>query len=310
MQFLITGGTGFIGRALVERLIREGHQVTVLTRRLEACRRLFGAEVRCLAWDGQTPSGWATEAEGCEVVVNLAGENIASGRWTARRKEQFRLSRVQAGQALMAAIQDWQHKPTVFFQASAVGYYGHRGEEILDETSAPGSGFLPELVQDWEQSTLGVEALGIRRVVMRIGIVLGKDGGMMARMLPPFRFFLGGPLGSGRQWLSWIHLTDLIEALLFLLGQHGAKGVFNFTAPEPVRMKQFCRTLGSLLHRPSFLHVPAPLLRLAFGDMAREALLVSQRVVPARLVQAGYPFRYPQLRMALAEVLDRQQPGA
>ena len=310
MRFLITGGTGFIGRALVQRLVQEGHQVSVLTRRPVACRDLFGESVRCLAWDGQSPKGWSEEAVGSEVVVNLAGENIASGRWTRRRKMRLRESRLQASQALVEAIQSWPHKPAVCFQASAVGFYGHRGEAVLDEQAEPGQGFLAELVQAWERSTEALETMGVRRIVMRTGVVLGKDGGMLARMLPPFRWFVGGPLGSGRQWLSWIHLTDHIEATLFLLRQENDSGVFNFTAPEPVQMNQFCRTLGSLLHRPSLMRVPAPLLKLVFGDLAREALLVSQRVVPARLVQAGYRFRYPQLRMALAEILDRLQPGS
>ncbi len=300
---IISGATGFIGRPLALSLAERGNDVAVLTRSREKAKALFGDRVIAAEWDGRTARGWLELAESATAIINLAGENIGAGRWTDKRKQRILESRRDAGKAIVDSLRRNAVRPKSLIQASAIGYYGPQSDEELDETSPPGEGFLADTVRDWESSTREAEDFGVRRVVIRSGLVLGREGGALPRFLGPFRFFMGGPLGSGNQWLSWIHRDDEIEAIRFLLERPHLAGVFNLTAPSSVTMKEFARTLGRIMKRPSWFPVPAFLLRWIFGEMADETLLAGQRVRPTALLKAGYQFRYPVLSGALGEIL-------
>jgi len=303
MRVLITGGTGFLGRALAGRLQEAGYEVIVLSRRPEQARLPPGVQVA--RWEGRTATGWAHLADGAFALVNLAGESIGQ-RWTEATKRRIRESRLNAGHAIVAAVAAARTKPQVLLQASAVGYYGPRGDERLTEDDPPGNDFLARLAVDWEASTQPVEAMGVRRVILRTGVVLERDGGALARLLLPFRLFVGGPLGSGRQGWSWIHRADWVEAVKFLMERPDARGPYNLTAPQPVSNAEFSRVLGRVLGRPSWLPVPAPALRLIFGEGA-DFLLTGQFVLPRRLLEAGFVFRYPDLESALRAILARDR---
>jgi uncharacterized protein (TIGR01777 family) len=296
MRALVTGATGFIGRRLIASLERP----VVLSRRLEVARRIVGnAEV--FAWEPESGPPPAASLEGVDIVFNFAGESVAGGRWTAQRKERIRASRVVGTRNLVAAIEAQKRRPRVLVSASAVGYYGSRGDEVLQESAAPGSDFLAEVCQAWETEAQRAVQLGVRVVTPRIGLVLGKGGGALARMLTPFKLGLGGRLGSGRHWMPWIHLDDLVGMLL-----HAAKseisGPMNAVGPSPVTNRQFTRALAAALRRPAVFPVPAFALRVMFGELA-SVLLASQRAVPYVAVSAGYRFRYASLDDALGEIL-------
>jgi uncharacterized protein len=304
MRVIIAGGSGLIGRAVAGALAAAGNEVVVLSRDPDRVRGL-PAGVRAARWDGHSAAGWEALLEAGSAVINLAGEAIAAGRWTEERKRRIRASRVDAGRAVVAAVRlaaEAGRAPAVVLQASGIGYYGDAGDREVDEDSPPGADFLAEASVAWEASSAEVEALGVRRVVLRTGVVLDRDGGALPKMLPPFRLGLGGPLGGGRQWFPWIHMADEVGAILFLLAAEAASGPFNLCAPRPVRSRDFARALGKQLHRPSILPVPAPALRLALGELAA-ALLGGQRANPRRLLAAGYRFRFPDLPEALADLL-------
>jgi hypothetical protein len=292
MKLLITGGTGFIGGALCRALLQHGHELTLPTRSPQPPP---SSRVRYCAWDSDVWRAALGEAEG---VINLAGEPIAGKRWTAPQKRAIRESRLATTKRLVDAMASLPRRPAVLVSASAVGYYGARGDEPLTEADPPGAGFLAELAQAWEQEAQRAQRLGVRVACLRTGVVLAPGGGALAKMVPPFRFFLGGPLGSGRQWLSWIHRDDLIRLIEWTLSRSDIAGAVNATAPEPVTMAAFCRELGRVLKRPSWAPVPAPVLRLLLGEMA-DMLLTGQRVVPQAALRAGYPFRFPALAEAL-----------
>jgi uncharacterized protein (TIGR01777 family) len=300
---IISGATGFIGRPLALSLAERAYDVAVLTRSREKAKALFGDRAIAVEWDGRTSRGWLELAESATAIINLAGENIGAGRWNEKRKQSIVASRLNAGKAVMDSLRRGAARPKSLIQASAIGFYGPRSDEELDETSPPGDGFLAEMVRDWEASTREAEDCGTRRIVIRSGLVLGRDGGVLPRFLGPFRFFVGGPLGSGNQWLSWIHRDDEIAAIRFLLERPHLAGVFNLTAPGAVTMKEFARTLGRVMKRPSCFPVPAFLLRWLFGDMADETMLAGQRILPSALLKAGYEFLYPDLGGALEAIL-------
>ena len=302
-RVIVTGGTGFIGRPLSLRLIQKGYDVVCLTRNASIAERYGGNGVNFVEWDGKTAEGWNGFAEEARAVINLAGESIGSGRWSGARKQRIIQSRINAGKAITQAVESVKKKPEVLIQASAIGIYGNRGDETLDESSGPGEGFLAQVAKDWEDSTRSVEALGIRRVIIRSGIVLGSDGGVLARLLLPYRFFVGGPIGRGKQWMSWIHIADEVGCILFLMEHTDLSGIFNLISPHPHQNQGLSRELGKQLHKPSWLPVPSFFLRLFLGKMADETILTSQRVLPVRLEDAGYPFVYPDLRAALADLL-------
>jgi uncharacterized protein (TIGR01777 family) len=303
MRIVITGGSGFIGRRLVARLLEQGDQVLVLTRRPEQARRILGESpnLKLLPYDPYRPQTWATALEGYEGIVNLAGEPLASSRWTEAKKKEIRRSRVETTQALVQALASLNQKPQVMISSSAVGYYGSHPEgDPLTETDPPAQDFLAEVCQAWEAAARPVEELGIRLAILRTGIVLGPDGGALGQMLAPFQFFIGGTIGSGKQWLSWIHREDWVSLVCFLLEQ--GSGVFNATAPNPVQMEEFCRTLGQVLGRPSWLPVPELALELLLGEAA-QVVLTGQKVIPQAALQMGFTFQYPQLKEALRQIL-------
>jgi uncharacterized protein len=297
MRILVTGGTGFIGTALCQRLLAQGHAVTVLSRDADRARRHFQDRVSAIDSLGALDADNAPEA-----IVNLAGENLAAHRWNAHWKRVFRDSRVQTTERLVDYIRQAPRKPRVLVSGSAVGYYGARGDALLDENSPPGDEYQSELCVAWEAAAREAEALGVRVCRLRTGIVLDRDGGALKSMRLPFARGLGGSLGDGRQWMSWIHLDDLVGIILYLLQHETLTGAFNGTAPAPVTNAEFVRTLAATLHRPAVLPMPAPVLRLLVGEMA-QLLLTGQRVLPVRTQAAGYVFRYPRLPEALAACL-------
>jgi len=301
MRVVITGGSGLIGSHLTRSLAGDGHEVVVLSRRPEEVGGLPSG-ARAQGWDGRTAAGWGHLVAGA-AVVHLAGESIAAGRWTEAKKRRIRTSRVDSSRALVEAVEEAPEKPRVLLQASAVGYYGPRGDEDVAEDEPPGSDFLGRTCVEWEEASAAVEALGVRRPVLRTGLVLARDGGALAKMLLPFRLFAGGPVGSGRQAMPWIHLADEVGAIRFLLDHPTATGPFNLASPNPVTNREFARAVGRVLKRPSFLPAPAFALRLALGEMA-DILLAGQRAVPLRLAGLGFLFRFPTLEPALRDLLQ------
>jgi uncharacterized protein (TIGR01777 family) len=302
MRVIITGGTGLIGRALTRSLSNHGYEIILLSRAPERARDLPQG-TRAERWDGRTAAGWGTLANGAEAIVNLAGENIAGGRWTPERKRRIRESRIHAGQAVVEAVQEAAEKPRVVIQASGLGYYGCREEETITEETPPGDDFLAEVAIEWEASTAPVEARGVRRAVIRTAPVLSTEDGAFPRMIRPFRFFVGGPLGNGEQWFPWIHIADEVGAIRFLMKNSAAQGPFNLTAPNPLRNADFARALGRVLRRPASLPTPAFALRLLFGEMA-SVLLGGQRALPKRLLDLGFSFRFPEAESAMKDLLQ------
>lgn len=304
MHYLITGGSGFIGQALSAQLLARGQAVTVLTRRPDASLRRWSPHPRLRAIARLEQLDGA-DAAPVDVVVNLQGENLAAGRWSAARKQVFRSSRIEATRALVGWIAARRLRPSALISASAIGWYGSRGDEALCESSTGGRDFSAQLCADWEAEALGAQNLGLRVCIARIGIVLDRDGGALAKMLPAFRLGAGGPLGAGQHWMSWITRHDLVRLLLWLAESNQA-GVFNAVAPGAVRNLDFTRALGRALHRPAVLPMPAFVLRLMFGEMS-SLLLGSQRVLPERALAAGFAFDHATLDAALASVFARRR---
>jgi len=296
MRVAITGATGLLGRSLWAHLESAGHTVVPMSR-----RPLPGG----IRWDPERGELDAAALEGCDAVVNLAGARIAPARWTAAHKRQVWESRVASTRLLSGVLARLRNPPRVFLSASATGYYGSRPwEEVLDEDSAPGRGFLASLCVEWEAATSPAREAGVRTALLRTGPVLSARGGFLGPLLPLFRLGLGGPVGDGRQGVSWIALADWVEAVHFLLAHAELEGPVNLTAPHPVQFREFARTLGRVLRRPALLRVPAFAVRLVFGrEMAEEVLLSGQRAVPRRLLEAGFTFRHPELGGALEVVL-------
>jgi len=302
MRIVITGATGFIGRAMCRDLCGD-YELVALSRDARKGSGIVGQHAMVVEWDGRTTGPWAGEVNGAEAVVNLAGESVAAGRWSRARKADILQSRTHAARAILDAIEMAKDRPKVFVQASAIGFYGSRADETLDETSAAGTGLLAEICRRVEMIVERAERFGVRWVTIRTGVVLGADGGALPKLMRPFRFHLGGHVGTGRQWFSWISLEDQVRAMRFLIENPGARGVFNLTAPEPVTMKAFCRALGEVMGRSSWTFAPGFILRLALGQMADEVLLAGQKVVPERLGQMGFEFRHRDVGSALAEII-------
>jgi len=302
MRIAVTGASGFVGRALVAALRADGILVHALV------RGAVGPDE--IGWDPATGRIDAGRLEGMDAVVHLAGESIAGGRWTAARKARIRQSRVDGTGLLARTLASLRQPPAVLVSASAVGIYGHRGDEALTESSAPGTGFLAEVVAAWEAAAEPAAAAGIRVVLTRTGMILDPDGGALEQMLPPFKLGVGGPMGGGRQWTSWITLEDMVAVIRWAIATPGLTGAVNVVAPAPVRNAELARALGAALHRPAVVPAPAFALRLMFGEMADEMLLASQRCLPDALLTSGFRFRHPELLPALRAVLGRTGPGA
>ena len=294
MRIVIAGGSGFIGEPLVRRLVARGDDVAVLSRNPAKVRAGRG-----LQWDGRTQGAWSQEAASADAIVNLAGENVGEGRWTDERKKTLVASRLDAAAAIAEALRNAPPRERVLVNASAVGYYGVRGDEELDETGTRGGGFLAELVEKWETAARAAEPLA-RLVILRFGVALAPDGGALKKMMLPFKLGGGGPIGSGQQWMSWIDRDDAVRILEWAIDNRAVRGTYNATSPEPVRNRDFARALGRALHRPSIVPAPAFALRLAFGQMADEMLLGGQRVVPRRAEREGFRFDLPTLDASLA----------
>lgn len=307
MRVFVTGGTGLVGLRLVGQLLARGDSPVVLTRRYAQARQALGPNVELLEGDPMQPGPWMEKVEDCDGVIHLAGENVFARRWNASFKQLLIDSRVLSTQnvatALLRKPKTSTGQPKVLVNASAIGIYGPRGDEILTEDSPAGNDFLAQLCLDWEKEARRVETAGVRSVQVRVGIVLDKQGGALAKLLPPFKMFAGGPVGSGKQYMSWIHHDDLVELFLFALDHSGCTGPMNGTAPHPVTNMEFSKELGKVLHRPSFVWTPGFALKLLLGEAA-EIVTQGQRVVPKKAQDLGYTFQYPQLHQALAHIIS------
>jgi uncharacterized protein len=297
MKCVISGGTGFIGRRIVDRLLQEGHYVGVWSRKPGMEKRNAVASFSWNPLDGEPPED---SINTMDAVIHLAGEPVAQ-RWNAEVKQRIRDSRMLGTRRLVDVIGRVKHKPRVLVCASAVGYYGERGDEVLTESSAPGQGFLVDVCRDWEKEADRATDFGLRVVKLRIGFVLGKDGGALAKIAPAFRAFAGGRLGSGKQWMPWIHIADVVKMFVHAV-ENDVSGIWNATSPSPVRNAEFTQEMGRVMHRPTVFPVPSFALKLAFGEFGGH-MLDSARVLPEAALKAGFQFQYPELGPALQDLL-------
>lgn len=301
MKILMTGGTGFIGQALVPALIADGHFVTILSRRQTPLTGVL-ADARLVTWHGP-PQDIPDEAlDNPDAFINFAGESIGGGRWTNARKNILFKSRIETTRWLVAAVERCARKPKVMISASAVGYYGPHGNEEITEAEQPGDDFMGALCAHWEDEAKAIIRHEVRLTLLRTGVVLGPGGGALPRLMLPFRFFAGGPLGSGKQVISWVHLNDLVGLVRFVLANDHISGPINATAPDPRTNREFARVLGKAMHRPAFFPTPAFMLRLMLGEMS-DIVLTGQRVIPKRALEFGYEFQFPDLESALRDIL-------
>ena len=302
MKILMTGGTGFIGPRLAARLVQDGHEVTILMRPSDEKARVSpGASF--LEGNSTQPGAWQEAIRKQDAVINLAGASIFT-RWTDKQKKEIRESRISTTRNIVEAIGADQGKNFTLFSTSAVGYYGFHGDEELTEDSPPGDDFLATLAVAWEKEALKARGKGARVVITRFGIVLGPGGGALGQMIPVFKRFAGGPIGNGRQWFSWVHISDLTEAFIYLLKRVELSGPFNLCSPRPVRNKELAQAIGKALHRPSFLPAPAFMMKLVFGEFG-SIILKGQRVVPSRLLESGFVFRYAGIDKALENIVHQ-----
>jgi uncharacterized protein (TIGR01777 family) len=306
MRVFVTGGTGLVGSRLTKKLLGRGDQVVVLTRRFGDARQALGTQVELVEGDPTQPGDWMNKIDDCDAVVHLAGENVFAKRWNEQFKQLLVESRTKSthnvADALIRKPRRGAGSPKVLVNASAIGYYGPCGDEEIGEDSVPGSDFLAKLCVEWEKEAHRVEPAGVRCAIVRIGIVLDRDGGPLAKMLIPFRMFAGGPVGSGRQYMSWIHQEDLIDLITFALDNPQVSGPLNGTAPNPVTNKEFSRALGKTIGRPSFVWTPAFALKLTLGGVA-EVVTTGQRVLPRRPLALGFSYKYATIDQALKNLL-------
>jgi uncharacterized protein len=306
MRIIIAGGNGMIGQALTTSLVNDGNDVIILSRRPGNLTNLINM-VKVVEWDGLSIAGWEKEIESSDVVINLAGENISGGglfphRWTKERKERLLQSRVNSGNILSKAIEMADRRPEIFVQASGIGFYGTDRRHEFTEESAPGNDYLANLSIQWEASSKNVEKYGVRRIVIRSGVVLDTHGGALRPLIFPYKLFIGGPVGDGNQVLSWIHIDDEVNAIRFLISNQGASGVFNLTSPNPVTNDEFGKTISKVINKPHYLPIPALFMRFALGEVA-DMVLEGQLVLPGKLLDSGYLFKYSTLEDALIDLL-------
>ncbi len=291
-KIIITGGTGFIGTYLSRNFVEKGFDVVTITRQnLKQIKHPEIKQLRYVQWMNGNNS-WIREMEGAFGIVNLAGENIGNGRWTSEKKRSIHESRITSGKLLSNALSELKQKPEIFIQASAIGFYGNRGDETLTEASTRGEGFLASLAQEWENSSAEVEKMGTRRILIRTGVVLDRSHGLIRRLKGLYRFYLGGRLGSGQNWLSWIHISDVVDIVFFFLKEKSSQGVFNLTTPNPIRYHYLSDELARHLRKPNWLHIPASFVKILLGEMADELVLAGQRVIPEKLLNLNYNFKY------------------
>jgi len=300
MKVLITGGTGFVGRQVSSRFVEEGHEVTILTRSVrESAETRKGLSY--LQGDPTQKGPWQEAVKDHDAVVNLAGASIFA-RWTEEHKRLIRESRMSATRNVVETIRRPSDKGFTLFSTSAVGYYGFHGDEEMDEESPPGNDFLARIAVEWEAEALKVKEKGVRVVITRFGIVLGEEGGALGQMVPLFKKFIGGPIGSGKQWFSWVHIKDLAETFVFLIKHPEISGPVNVCAPNPVRNGDLAKTLGKVLHRPSLMAAPGFMIKLVLGEFG-SVILEGQRVIPGKLLKHGFTFQYPDIEKALQNIL-------
>jgi uncharacterized protein len=306
MKIAITGATGFVGSRLVKELHAQGNSILVFTRNASKARRFFPASdfanLEIVVYNPTQSGDWQNSISGCDAVVNLAGEPIAE-RWTPEHKKAILESRQFGTEKLVEAMEKANPKPQVLINPSAIGYYGNSETETFDETSPSGNDFLAKVCQNWETEAKKVQELGVRLVILRFGIILG-NGGALGKMIPPFKLFAGGPIGTGNQWFSWIHLDDLVNLIIAAIKRQDMQGTFNATAPNPVRMNQLCQTLGEILHRPSWLPVPSFALEVLLGE-ASQVVLEGQKVLPKKTQSMGFNYQYADIKSALKEIITK-----
>ncbi len=302
MKIIITGASGFIGRHLVHYFDQTGHRVVALSRNPEKAQSQFHSGVTCLPFKMHDPSTWLDELTDADALINLIGENIMSRRWTNSYKKKLRQSRIDSVRTIFKALQATRPQKITLIQASAVGYYGNTSMPV-DEQAAAGSDFLARLTYDWERATEAIAELGVRRIITRFGVILGKDGGALARLIPIYKGFLGGTIGSGEQGFSWMHIEDLQRAMNFILQKETSEEVFNFVSPKPVSQKELNRTLAEVLKRPAFWRIPELPVKLLIGEMGKALILGGQYVQPAALLNAGFEFRFENMKDALIDLL-------
>lgn len=305
MRILIIGATGFIGRKLARELFSAGHEVTGLTRNPSIDGQHFHENMTLSLWDGKSIDGLKRLLEGKDAVVNLAGKSLASGIWTENRKKVLFSSRAGIGRILSEAIMHMENRPSCLIQGSATGYYGRLAEGTTDETAPKGPGFLADLADQWEASVSNLAGTGVRTILIRTGVVLGRDGGLMKKLLLPFNFYFGTILGSGNQWISWIHMEDQVRAINFLLNNPQSSGPYNLASPEPATMREMIAEIGKLTGKPAWFRIPGGLLKMVLGEMASETILASQRIYPAKLQNEGFSFKYPTIDLALVDLLSK-----
>ncbi|MHC4657368.1 MAG: TIGR01777 family oxidoreductase [Planctomycetota bacterium] len=304
MRIVITGATGFIGKALC-RALHKDYELVALSRNPDKAAKSIPGLAKIVQWDAKSPDSFQQALDCTLAVINLAGENIGSGLWTKSKKAAILQSRLNAADAIVKAVEHSQKKPSLIVHASAVGFYGNTEDRILSEDSSPGSGFLAEVCQKTEHTIQQIETPGVRLAILRLGVVLGTGGGLISRLLPPFRFYLGCRIAAANQWLSWIQIDDVAEAIRFIIERSDLKGVFNLTSPNPVPAKDFYTSLGKAMHRPVLFSVPTFALKLLLRDMASELFLASQRAIPQNLLHAGYEFRYPDVESTLQDIIKK-----
>jgi uncharacterized protein (TIGR01777 family) len=303
VKIVLAGGTGFLGASILNALLGENHEVVLLSRNPRPGDAFSQQSFKYAAWDGKTVAAWAEHVSGASAVINLAGEPIGVKRWSDTQKSLIVGSRVESTRAIIAAMAAANPRPSILINASAIGFYGHVAEGDVSETRKKGNGHLADTCEKWEHHALAAQNYGVRVVILRYGIVLERDGGVLAKMLVPFKMFAGGPPGSGRQWVSWIHREDAVRATLFCLENSKLAGPVNVTSPEPERMKEFCTAMARAIGRPSWAPVPDFVLKTILGEMS-DVILTGQRAIPRKLIEAGFKFKYPHIGSAFGAIFS------
>jgi len=306
MNILITGATGFIGEYLTQSLTEKGHKIIISSRSIEKANKIFGQKVEIFDWDYKNVEKLTAIINRVDIIINLAGENIAGGLWTKSRKKKILESRIKTGKIISQAIELSQNKPKQIIQASAIGYYGFNPGKKCDENAEQGEGFLAEVCQQWEESTNAVSAHFVKRAIIRTGVVLGNAGGMLPKLVQPIKYFLGTNLGKGNNYISWIHIEDEIRAIEFII-ENSLEGIFNLTAPEPISSKELNKQIGIILKKPVWFKVPAFILNILLGDLSKEVLLANQEVIPSNLVNSGFNFKYSSISDAIKSLLKKSR---
>ena len=305
MKVIVAGGSGFIGSEVIRKLLVSKHQVVLLSRKPVGVRSGYNESLQIVQWDGKTVGSWSKFIDGADAVINLSGENIAARRWSPKQKARLISSRINSTRAIILSISKTSKKPRILINASAVGYYGNFGNGDVAETQIQGEGFLSELCEQWEGEALHAKKYGLRVVLLRIGIVLEPSGGALRKMLLPFQLFIGGPLGSGKQWFPWIHRDDVVNIIMFAIENDALLGAVNVSSPSPVTMKEFARSLGRVIGKPSWLPIPSLILKFVLGEMSQMSL-GGRRIIPKKLLDNGFVFQYPDLDKALKSLMKKK----